>query len=224
MEKFIRRDIVLNEEEIKKIENAKVAIFGLGGVGGYTFEALVRIGIKSFILCDGDVFQESNLNRQILSTNKSLGLNKAIVAKERALDINEDINITVFDSFVSKDTINKMNLEGCFIVDAIDDVENKILLIKYAYSNGNKIISMMGAGNRLFASFEKIDIYKTINDPLAKKMRGLLRKEGIKKLDVIYSKDLPIQTSTTTIGSISHTVGKAGLVLAEEVVKEILKP
>ena len=223
MDKFLRRDIVLKKEEIEKIEKAKIAIFGLGGVGGYAFEALVRMGIKDFIVCDGDNFAESNLNRQILSTNTSIGRNKAEVAKERALSINENINIKVYPFFINKDTISKIDLDGYFIVDAIDDVLNKVLLIKYAQEHGNKIISMMGAGNRLSATFEKTDIYKTINDPLSKKMRSVLKKEGIKKLDVIYSKDLPVNTESTTVGSISYVVGKAGLTIAEEVIKEIMK-
>ena len=222
MSAFERRDLILTKEEINKIESAKIAVFGLGGVGGYAFEALVRMGVKNFIVCDGDNFTESNLNRQILSTLDSIGKNKAIVAKERALSINKDIIIKEYPFFINEETIKNIDLKDYFIVDAIDDVKNKILLIKYANKNKNNIISMMGAGNRLYASFEKTDIYKTINDPLAKKMRGLLKKEGIKKLNVVYSKDERKALDTTTIASISYVVGKAGLNLAEETIKEIL--
>ena len=222
MDKFIRRDILLTKTQIETIEKAKIAIFGVGGVGGYTLEALVRMGVKDFIICDGDSFVDSNLNRQILSTSNTIGRNKAEVAKERALLINEDVNIQVCPFFINQYSIKDINLNGYFIVDAIDDVVNKVLLIKYAIEHGNKIISMMGAGNRIAATFEKTDIYKTTNDPLAKKMRSILKKEGIKKLNVIYSKDLPQTTESKEVGSISYVVGKAGLTLAEEVIKEIL--
>ncbi len=222
MDKFIRRDILLTKAQIETIEKAKIAIFGVGGVGGYTLEALVRMGVKDFIICDGDSFVNSNLNRQILSISNTIGRNKAEVAKERALLINEEVNIHVCPFFLNQYSIKDINLDGYFIVDAIDDVVNKVLLIKYATEHGNKIISMMGAGNRITATFEKTDIYKTTNDPLAKKMRSILKKEGIKKLNVIYSKDLPKTTDSKDIGSISYVVGKAGLTLAEEVIKEIL--
>ena len=222
MDKFIRRDILLTKTQIETIEKAKIAIFGVGGVGGYTLEALVRMGIKDFIICDGDSFVDSNLNRQILSTSSTIGRNKAEVAKERCLLINRDVNIKVYPFFINQDSIGDIDLDGYFIVDAIDDVVNKVLLIKYATEHGNKIISMMGAGNRITATFEKTDIYKTINDPLAKKMRSILKKEGIKKLNVIYSKDLPQTTDSKEVGSVSYVVGKAGLTLSEEVIKEIL--
>ena len=222
MEKFIRRDILLTKEQIQKIESAKIALFGLGGVGGYVLEALVRMGVKDFILCDGDNFAISNLNRQILATTNTIGRNKAEVGRERALSINENINVKVCPFFINEETIKQIDLKDYYIVDCIDDVKNKVLLIKYAHENNNKIISMMGAGKRLSATFIKSDIYKTESDPLAKKMRGILRKEGIKKLNVVYSKDTLIETNTTTVGSISYVVGQAGLVVAQEVIKEML--
>ena len=170
MKAFERRDILLNETQIEKLEKAKIAIFGLGGVGGYAFEALLRMGIKDFILCDGDNFTLSNLNRQILSTSANLNKNKAEEAKIRALSIFNDLNIKVIPYNVNKENINSLGLNGYYIVDCIDSVDDKIALIKYAKENGNEIISMMGAGNRLHASFISSDIYKTSSDALSKNM------------------------------------------------------
>lgn len=218
---FERRDLLLNQLEIEKIESAKVALFGLGGVGGYTLEALVRMGMKNLFLCDGDVFDKSNLNRQILSTQSVIGVNKAKVAKERVLSINPQANVLVFDKFIDEETINEINFDFDYIVDAIDDSKAKVLLAKKAQELGIPIISMMGAGNRLSANFIVSDINKTEYDPLAKKMRFLLKNEGIKHLKVVYTKDLPLRQASP-VGSISYVVGQAGLKLAEEVIKDII--
>jgi len=219
---FERRDILLNNTEIEKITNAKLAIFGLGGVGGIAFMSLVRMGFNDIVICDGDKFSESNLNRQVLSTLDSIGEYKTKIAKDRAISVNKNIKITEYPFFVNEDTINKIDLDERYIIDMIDDVKAKILLIKYAQEHGNKIISMMGAGNRINANFIVSDIYKTENDPLSKKMRYELKKEGIKKLKVVYTKDLPIKTDSKEIGSISFVVAKAGLTIAEEVTKDII--
>ena len=150
---FERRDLLLTKSQIEKLENAKVALFGLGGVGGYTLEAITRMGIKNLFLCDGDVFDESNLNRQILSTQNVLKVNKALVAKERVLSINPQANVIVFDKFIDESTINEINFDFDYIIDAIDDTKAKVLLIKKANELNIPIISMMGAGNRLSAEF-----------------------------------------------------------------------
>ena len=218
---FERRDLLLNQLEKQKIESDKVALFGLGGVGGYTLEALVRMGMKNLFLCDGDVFDKSNLNRQILSTQSVIGVNKAKVAKERVLSINPQANVLVFDKFIDEETINEINFDFDYIVDAIDDSKAKVLLAKKAQELGIPIISMMGAGNRLSANFIVSDINKTEYDPLAKKMRFLLKNEGIKHLKVVYTKDLPLRQASP-VGSISYVVGQAGLKLAEEVIKDII--
>ena len=218
---FERRDLLLNPSQIEKLNNAKVALFGLGGVGGYTLEAITRMGIKNLFLCDGDVFDESNLNRQILSTQNVIGINKALVAKERVLSINPQANVLVFDKFIDESTINEINFDFDYIIDAIDDTKAKVLLIKKANELNIPIISMMGAGNRLSADFIVSDINKTEYDPLAKKMRYLLKNEGIKHLKVVYTKDLPLRQASP-VGSISYVVGQAGLKLAEEVIKDII--
>ena len=219
---FERRDILLNESQIEKIENAKVALFGLGGVGGYTLEALIRMGIKNIFICDGDTFDESNLNRQLLSLKSNIGMNKAIVAKDRILSINPEVKVEVFDKFIDENTIKEINFDFDYIIDAIDDTNAKVLLIKEAKNRNIDIISMMGAGNRLDAEFIASDINKTESDPLAKKMRFLLKNEGISHLKVVYTKSLPI-SKNVPVGSVSYIVAKAGLKLAEETIKDIIK-
>ena len=224
MSKFIRRDVLLTKDEISKIENARIALFGLGGVGGYTLEALVRMGIKNFFLCDGDIFDESNLNRQILSLESNIGCEKVLVAKERVLSINNDVKVDICNEFIDSDTINNINFNFDYIIDAIDDTDAKVLLIKKAKELNIPIISMMGAGNRLNATFKVSDIYKTKEDPLSKKMRYLLKNEGINHVKVVYTEDKPIKPSKDgVIGSVSYIVGMAGLTLAQEVINDLIK-
>lgn len=216
-----RRDLLLTPSQIEKLNNAKVALFGLGGVGGYTLEALIRMGIKNIFICDGDVFDESNLNRQILALKSNIGINKAVVGKNRILSINPEVKVEVFDKFINEETIKEINFGFDYIIDAIDDTKAKVLLIKKANELNIPIISMMGAGNRLTAEFIVSDINKTEYDPLSKKMRFLLKNEGIKHLKVVYTKDLP-ERSETPVGSVSYIVGMAGLRLAEAAIKDII--
>ena len=224
MSKFIRRDVLLTKDEISIIENARIALFGLGGVGGYALEALVRMGINNFFLCDGDKFDESNLNRQILSLESNIGSEKVLVAKERALSINKDIKINTFNEFIDSDTINNINFNFDYIIDAIDDTDAKVLLIKKAKELNIPIISMMGAGNRLNATFKVTDINKTKEDPLSKKMRYLLKNEGINHVKVVYTENKPIKPSKDgVIGSVSYIVGMAGLTLVSEVINDLIK-
>ena len=218
---FERRDLLLTPSQIEKLDNAKVALFGLGGVGGYTLETLIRMGIKNIFICDGDVFDESNLNRQILALKSNIGINKAVVGKNRILSINPEVKVEVFDKFVDEETIKEINFDFDYIIDAIDDTKAKVLLIKKANELNVPIISMMGAGNRLAAEFIVSDINKTEYDPLSKKMRFLLKNEGIKHLKVVYTKDLPERTETP-VGSVSYIVGMAGLRLAEAAIKDII--
>lgn len=226
MSKFERRDLLLNDNQIEILNNSKIMIFGLGGVGGYVFEALIRMGIKNLSICDGDNFQESNLNRQILSTIDSINKPKVEIAISRALQINEECHIEAYDMFINKDNIDEISFNNVdYIIDAIDDVNAKVLLIKKAKELNISIISMMGAGNRLKANFIVSDIYKTKNDPLSKKMRNILKKENIDSLKVIYTTDLPnkLNKETNNIGSISYVVGLAGLTIAQEVISDLLK-
>lgn len=229
MNEFNRTNILLTPEEVSKIKNAKIAVFGLGGVGGYALEALVRMGISNLIVIDGDTFEETNVNRQILALSTTIGRLKTSVAKERILLINPEANVLEYPIFINRDTINKIDFSFDYIVDCIDDVEAKILLIKEAKERNIPIISMMGAGSRLHASFKVSDIYKSEGDPLAKKMRQRLREEDISSLKVVYtdSPALPLQVNSSThkiiVGSISYVVGMAGLSIAEEVIKDIVQ-
>jgi len=222
MEIFKRRDILLNENQIEKLKSAKIALFGLGGVGGLVFDQLLRMGITNFILVDGDTFDETNLNRQILSNRFNIGKLKTEVAYDYAKTINDDISISIYSKFINKDNINELNLNGYYIVDCIDDANAKVELVKLSEKNNLKIISMMGAGNRLNANFIVSDIYKTEQDPLSKKMRQLLKNESIKKLKVVYTKDPYIKHESNEIGSISYVVSSASLKMVEEVIKDII--
>lgn len=230
MNEFERRDLLLNKEQISLIEKARIAVFGLGGVGGYALEALARMGIISFVLIDGDDFEETNLNRQLYALNSTLGKKKTEVAKSRLLDINPKMKIDTYPIFFGLDTMNQVDLNVSFIVDCIDDVDAKVLLIKEAKKRSIPIVSMMGAGNRIHADFKVSDVYKTSIDPLAKKMREVLRKEGVDSLTVVYSEDKPLPIyhdekdhKERTIGSLSYVVAQAGLKVAEEVINEIIR-
>lgn len=194
MEAFVRTELLLGREAIERLQQARVAVFGLGGVGGYVVEALARSGVGALDLVDHDTVSVSNLNRQIFALHSTIGRDKADVAKERVLDINPDIKVTLWKTFYLPDTADQFDLtQYDYIVDAIDIVTGKLELIEQAQKAGTPIISSMGAGNKMDASaFEVTDIYKTSVCPLARVMRRELKKRGIKKLKVVYSKEPPI--------------------------------
>lgn len=221
---FSRTEMLIGKEAIKKLQNSKVAIFGIGGVGSYVVEALARVGIGKFILVDKDIVDETNINRQIIATKKTIGISKVEVAKTRILEINPNAKVETYQEFFmpeSKDIIdNTVN----YIVDAVDTVTAKIELVIRANKANIPIISSMGTGNKLDATkFEVTDIYKTSVCPLAKVMRKELKNRGIKKLKVVYSKEEPIKQQGRTPGSISFVPSVAGLILAGEVIKDIIK-
>lgn len=227
MEKFSRTELLIGKEAIKKLQNAKVAIFGIGGVGSYVVEALARAGIENFILIDNDKISVSNINRQIIATIKTLGMSKVEVAKERILEINPNANVKVFQEFFMPNSEDFFDDTISYIVDAIDTVTAKIELVQRANKHNIPIISSMGTGNKLNPMlFEVTDIYKTSVCPLAKVMRKELRSRGIKHLKVIYSKEEPIEVSTVkgkqVPGSISFVPSVAGLIMAGEVIKDIV--
>lgn len=227
MEKFSRTELLIGKEAIKKLQNAKVAIFGIGGVGSYVVEALTRAGIENFILVDNDKISVSNINRQIIATTKTLGMSKVEVAKERILEINPNANVKVFQEFFMPNSEDFFDDTISYIVDAIDTVTAKIELVQRANKHNIPIISSMGTGNKLNPMlFEVTDIYKTSVCPLAKVMRKELRSRGIKHLKVIYSKEEPIEVSTVkgkqVPGSISFVPSVAGLIMAGEVIKDIV--
>lgn len=224
-EKFIRTRRLLGDTAMDKLKNARVAVFGVGGVGGYVVEALVRSGIGEIDMFDNDTVAESNINRQIIATTETIGRLKVDVAKERALLINPDIKVNSHNCFYMPDNADNYNLaEYSYIVDAIDTVTAKIELIKRAKALDVPIISSMGTGNKLDASMlEVTDIKKTEICPLARTMRRELKNRGITSLKVVYSKEKPIvpDDGERTPASVAFVPAAAGLIIAGEVVKDL---
>ena len=216
---------VINKDELNKIKSQKILLVGVGGVGGYALESLIRIGIENITIIDNDIIDESNLNRQIISLHSNIGNYKVDEAKKRIIDINPNINITISKEFITKENIdNIFKNKFDYIIDACDTITTKVLLIKYAQRNNIPIISCMGTGNRIDPTkIEIIDIYKTNNDPLAKIMRKLLKDEGIKHQDVIYSKEIPVKTKDRIPGSTSLVPPVAGIYCAYYIINKILK-
>ncbi|WAM34982.1 tRNA threonylcarbamoyladenosine dehydratase [Caldicellulosiruptor morganii] len=227
--------MLIGQEEFERLSRVCIAVCGLGGVGSFAFEALVRCGIQNFVIIDRDNVSVSNLNRQLIATMSNIGKSKVDVSCNRALDINPFVNVVKVKEEITPDNVEKLfgDIKVDYIVDAIDDVPAKIALIKFATSRGIGIISSMGMGNRLNPTLLRIaDIYSTRNCPLAKKIRNILRKEGIAKLKVVYSEEKPIKPDHRFLkeetqkrhvpGSISFVPPVAGFLMAYEVVKDIL--
>ena len=227
---FSRTELIIGKEGIEKLKDSKVAIFGLGGVGSYVLEACVRAGIGNFILVDKDEVDITNLNRQIIATRKTIGKPKVEVAKERILEINPEANVEIYQVFFMPETKGILDESINYIVDAVDTVTAKIELVVRANRLNIPIISSMGTGNKLDPTkFEVADIYKTSVCPLAKVMRKELKTRGIKKLKVVYSKEEPIKRQANdelrkkVPASISFVPSVAGLIIAGEVIKDILE-
>lgn len=233
-EQFQRTQLLLGNENMEKLANARVAVFGVGGVGGYVVEALVRSGVGTIDLIDDDVVCISNINRQIIATTRTVGRPKVEVAKERILEINPDAKVNVYKTFYLPENKEMFDFSQYdYVVDAIDTVTGKISLVMQANEANVPIISSMGAGNKLNpAMFEVADIYKTSVCPLAKVMRRELKKRGIKKLKVVYSKEEPItplssdeqnESKRRSIpGSTAFVPSVVGLIIASEVIKDII--
>jgi tRNA threonylcarbamoyladenosine dehydratase len=248
LHEFSRTELLIGAEALKKLNESKVAVFGIGGVGTYVVEGLVRSGVGKLVLVDDDCICLTNINRQIHATRKTVGKSKVDVMKERVLDINPKVEVTTYKTFYMPDTAEELiSKDYDYIVDAIDTVTGKIDLIVKAKQFNIPIISSMGAGNKLDPTkFEVDDIYKTSVDPLAKVIRKELRKNGIDSLKVIYSKEEPIKpvetensscakgcvcpkgtTRKCTIrnqipGSISFVPSVVGLIMAGEVIKDLI--
>ena len=222
---YTRTIAVLGEDAITRLKNCRVAVFGVGGVGSYTVEALARAGVGAIDLIDNDTFNVTNINRQLYATHKTIGQYKVDVARDRVLDINPECKVTIHQMFYLPENADTLDLSQYdYIVDAIDTVAAKVELIVRAAKSGTKIISSMGTGNKLHPEmFEIADIYKTSVCPLAKVMRTRLKKEGIKKLKVVYSKEEPITNSDNIIGSVPFVPSVAGLIIAGEVIKDLIK-
>lgn len=227
-ERFIRTSLVLGEESINKLKNSTVAVFGIGGVGGYVCEALARSGVGRFVLFDGDVVSASNINRQIIALTSTVGQFKADVMKSRILDINPSALVEVHNEYFTPDNADSVFINSLdYIADAVDDIKAKIMLAKIASTNNIDIISAMGAGNKTDPTqFEVADIYKTSVCPLARIMRRELKKEGINKLKVVYSREIPKKTEykteeKKTVGSLAFVPSVMGLIMAGEIIKDI---
>jgi len=229
---FYRTEMLLGKEGLEKLKKSKVAVFGLGGVGGYVAEALVRSGLGAIDLIDNDTVDITNLNRQIFATQNTIETNKTDAAEKRLFEINPDLKIKKYNTFFMPENSAEFNFkEYDYIVDAIDTVTAKIELVMKAEENGVPIISSMGTGNKLNAyQLEVSDIYKTSVCPLARVMRYELKKRGIKKLKVVYSKEEAIKTGVTNPengkaipASCIFVPATAGLIIAGEVVKDLIK-
>ena len=225
MERFERTELLLGKESLEILGKKSIIIFGVGGVGSFVAEALARCGIGKIALVDSDVVNTTNINRQIIALSSTVGKLKVSIMAERIKDINPDCTVTEFPCFYTKE--KEIDISGYdYIVDAIDTVTSKLALIEDAAEKGIPIISCMGTGNKLCPEkFEITDISKTSVCPLAKVMRYELRKRGIKKLKVLYSKEEPKRHSGNgrTPASISFVPSVAGLLIAGEVIKDILK-
>jgi len=228
-ESFSRSALLLGDEGMERIYNARVAVFGVGGVGGHAVEALARTGVGKIDIIDADTVSVSNLNRQIIALESTVGRAKVDVMRERILDINPSCEVRAYQSFYSDENADGFDLSKYdYIIDAIDTVKSKLELIVRAEAAGVKIISSMGAGNKLDpTAFEVADIYKTSVCPLARVMRSELRRRGIKKLKVVYSKEEPIRAALEdnaprhAPGSLAFVPSVVGLIIAGEVIKDI---
>jgi len=220
---YSRTEIVLGKANLEKIKNANVCICGIGGVGSYTLEALARIGALHLTIIDKDVVDITNINRQIIATVDNVGKPKVEEAKKRITSINPNVTVETVQDTINKENINEYITDKFdYVVDAIDDVEAKISLIKRCKEINVQVISSMGTANKLDPLKLKVtDISKTEMCPLAKVVRKRLRQEGIEKVKVVYSTEQSVETNTNILGSVSYVPSVAGLIIASEVVKDI---
>ena len=240
MDAFGRTRLLLGQEGMEKLKNATVAVFGLGGVGGYVVEALARSGVGKLVLVDHDTVSVSNRNRQILATTETVGMSKVQAAKERVLSINPDAQVEAMEVFYLPDTAGQFDFTRYdYVVDAIDTVTGKLMLITAAKTAGTPIISSMGTDNKLDpTAFRVADIHETAVCPLARIMRKECRKRGVEKLKVVYSEEEPLSPNipaddpawqelpegrNALPGSCAFVPGVAGLIIAGEVIKDLVK-
>jgi tRNA A37 threonylcarbamoyladenosine dehydratase len=232
IEKFSRTSMLIGDEALLKLKNSHVAVFGVGGVGGFVCEALARAGVGNLDLIDNDTVSESNINRQIIALHSNIGQYKTDVAKARISDINPDCKVTAHNMFFMPDTAEQLDFSQYdYVVDAIDTITGKIEIIMRAKAAGIPVISSMGAGNKLNpTAFEVADIYKTSVCPLARVMRREMKKRGVDSLKVVYSREEAITPKISGItqesgkpvaGSCAFVPSVAGLIIAGEVIKDI---
>lgn len=236
--KFDRTKRLLGENAMQKLQQSHVAVFGIGGVGGHAVDALIRSGIGEITIVDSDEVAESNINRQLIATTKTVGRKKVEVMKEHLLEINPDVKVHIHDCFFLPETKDQFSFSKYdYVIDAVDTVTAKLALVEACQEVDVPIVSSMGAGNKLDpTAFEVADIYKTSVCPLAKVMRRELKKRNIKHLKVVYSKEIPqeakedenfvsdeVRSRRAVPGSIAFVPSVAGLILAGEVIKDISK-
>ncbi len=234
MENFYSRtELAFKKEGVNNLKSAHVAVFGLGGVGSFLVESLVRSGVGTISIFDGDTYSNSNLNRQLFATTLTVGKQKTAVAKERLLEINPSLKVYEYNLFIDKNTIKSIDFSAFdYVADAIDTILSKVEIIKKARQNGVKVISAMGAGNKLDpTAFKVVDVSKTKVCPLAKIMRKLLKDEGIDNVKVVYSEEEPISNfnsnepikkgEKSAIASVSFVPSVMGLIMSGEIIKDI---
>ena len=232
-EQFSRTEMLIGNESVEKLKNSRVAVFGIGGVGGYVVEALARAGVGNITLIDNDTVSKSNINRQINALSSTVGRLKTEVMRERILDINNEAKVDCVNKFVLPENIDEFDFsEYDYVVDAIDTVSGKLAIIEKAYGEGVPVISSMGTGNKLDPTkFEIADINKTSVCPLARVIRYELKRRGVKKLKVLYSKEEPVkpqieeknEKGKAVPASISFVPSAAGLIIGAEVIKDLIK-
>lgn len=230
MEKLKRTEMLFGKEKVDSLSDKKVIVFGIGGVGGYTCEALARTGVGAIDLVDNDTVAESNINRQIIALSSTVGKYKTEAMRDRIKDINPEIKVNVINEFFTSETVESFDFtEYDYIVDAIDTVSTKIALVEKAYNLNIPIISAMGAGNKTDpCAFKVADIYKTSVCPLARAMRQRLKEKGIKRLKVVYSEEKPSCAYQEKDGgrlapaSCAFVPSVAGLIIASEVIKDLM--
>lgn len=232
-EEFSKTELLIGSDAIKKLASCRVAVFGVGGVGGYAVEALIRSGLGNIDIIDNDKVCESNINRQIIASTKTIDRYKVDAAKERILEINPNVNVKTYKTFFTPQTSDEFDFRKYdYVIDAIDTVVGKLSLIEKSKVAGTPIICAMGAGNKLSPEkFEVADISKTTVCPLARVIRQELKKRHIKGVKVVYSKETPIKPNYTTPqttrkrapGSIAFVPSVMGLIIAGEVIKDLIK-
>ncbi len=230
-ERFSRTEAMIGKDAMNKIHNSRVIVFGVGGVGGHAVEALARSGVGHIAVVDFDIVEETNVNRQLVALNSTIGKSKVEVLKDRLLDINPELEVEAIEKFYLPENEKEFDLSKYdYIIDAVDNMSAKISLVMRASELNTPIISAMGAGNKVEPTMLEVsDIYKTSVDPLAKILRKELRVRGIKKLKVVYSKEEPIKVDLkdekrrAIPGSTSFVPPAMGLIIASEVIKDLIK-
>lgn len=231
MDTFLREKNLIGSEKLDVLKNSAVAVFGLGGVGSYVCEALARAGVGKLMLCDNDVVAEHNINRQLFALHSTVGRFKTQVAAERIKDINPEVELDLRTEYYCEDNEKSFDFSAYdFVADCIDSVTSKIRLIVNAKAAGVSVISSMGTGNKLYQNFVVTDLYKTQTCPLAKVLRRELKKRGVNELKVVYSSEPPAKPLNAVAGerkqtpaSISFVPATAGLIIAGEIVRNLLK-